>query len=231
MVDDTNLESLAFKSPKRWPGRQHHLTGQRDDEEDLVFSCCEDMISPVAQSSITPSTTTTTTAAVAAAFEPIDLNINAVNNGSTADNNSSSSRMTMLQHQQIELLRRSSRGSFGGISSNSVSQFDESAGEEDRGIALTSRRRYWTTASSDSPSTSRHSNKRPISYHGISGTSSSSMATAAAAAAAAAAASSSATSAATNINTNTPLRKWQTRAYNFLERPRGSKAIAYHVVV
>ena len=26
-------------------------------------------------------------------------------------------------------------------------------------------------------------------------------------------------------------RKWQTRAYNFLERPRGSKAIAYHVVV
>ena len=26
-------------------------------------------------------------------------------------------------------------------------------------------------------------------------------------------------------------RKWQTRLYNFLERPRGSKAIAYHVVV
>lgn len=26
-------------------------------------------------------------------------------------------------------------------------------------------------------------------------------------------------------------RKWQTRAYNFLERPRGPKAIAYHVVV
>ena len=26
-------------------------------------------------------------------------------------------------------------------------------------------------------------------------------------------------------------RKWQTRTYNFLERPRGSKAIAYHVVV
>lgn len=26
-------------------------------------------------------------------------------------------------------------------------------------------------------------------------------------------------------------RKWQTLVYNFLERPRGSKAISYHVVV
>lgn len=31
--------------------------------------------------------------------------------------------------------------------------------------------------------------------------------------------------------TATSYRKWQTRAYNFLERPRGPKAIAYHVVV
>lgn len=31
--------------------------------------------------------------------------------------------------------------------------------------------------------------------------------------------------------TTTRYRKWQTRAYNFLERPRGPRAIAYHVVV